>query len=285
MRLGVVLLGVTLSLDAGAQGAPPTGDVAAARDAYDRGAASYDAGEFALAALQLSKADAIVPNDVALELALRASLKANDALLAMDLAARADGRRSAALAAARDEARSKLASRVGRVTVVCPAGTACSATLDEAPFPVGEPRWVLVGSHRVVVDGGNGQRQAFQVRVDPGATVPVEAASSPPGLLPPPSPPPRDMGDGSGGMSPAWFWAGLGLSAALGGATIASAIDTQAKHDAFKSEPSLARSNDGVDAQLRTNLLFAGTAAAAVASGVVGLLFVRWSSSPQRSAR
>lgn len=271
-------------------------EIAAARDAYDRGAASYDAGEYALAAQQLAKADQLAPNDVALELALKASVKANDALLAMDLASRVDGRpnASAKVQAARDDARLKMANKVGKVTVRCaPRATKCSATLDDAPFPINESRFVLTGEHRVVIDDGTPTKQAFRVRVDPGAVLPVESAPAAP---PPPigatsSSTPRSTetpsaSGSSDGLSPAWFWVGAGVSAVLGGVTIASAIDTANKHDTFRTQPSAALSDAGVDAQLRTNLLVASTAAVVVTTGVLGLFFVKWgSSSERRSAR
>lgn len=285
----VLALFLAAASDASAQAA----DVAAARDAYDRGAASYDAGEYAVAATQLSRADALVPNDVALELALKAAVKANDAVLVMELAARADGRRSRTLHAVRDDARSRMSARVGRVTVACAPGTRCTATFDDTPFPVGEARWVLTGDHRVVIDSGDGNRQAFPVRVDPGVTVPVTAASTPAHVpIPPPSDArrtsieqaPHVVAPPRSGVSPVWFWVGAGLSAVLGGVTIASAVDTRSKYDEFSVRPSSALSNDGAEAQLRTNLLFAGTAASAVTTAVLGLFFVRWGAPSERAA-
>jgi len=286
MKALVVCAGICLATTTSVANAQDK-DIAAARDAYDRGAASYDAGEYALAAQQLAKADQIAPNDVALELALKAAVKANDALLAMDLVTRAEGRPSASpgVLAARDDARAKMANRVGKVTVKCAPGTSrCTATLDDAPFPTTDSRFVLAGAHRVVIDDGSGAKQAFRVRVDPGASVPVEAAAPAPATslpnettttTPPPAPPSR----AGAGISPAWFWIGTGLSTALGGVTIASAVDTRNKHAEFRANPSLERSDDGVDAQLRTNLLVASTAAVVVTTAVLGLFFVKWSGS------
>lgn len=279
---GALLVGALAPSTAWAQG-----DLTAARNAYDRGAASYDAGEFALAAAQLAQADAILPNDVALELAIKAAAKANDPILVMELASRADGRSSASLAAVRDEARAKAAGRVGRVNVSCPPDATCTTTLDDAPFPPNQTRWVLVGEHRVVVDAG-GQKQAFRVRIDPGANVPVVAAAPLTTPTPPTSrdSPPTSLAparDASSGVSPVWFWTTAGISAVVGGLTIASAVDTRNTYEAFSSRPSPSLSNEGVDAQLRTNLLLAGTAASVIATAVVGIFFVRWSG-PARTA-
>src|ERR1700689_3145354 len=80
--------------------------VAQARDAYARGAAAYDAQEYAKAAVELARADQLAPNMTALELALQASDRAHDAPLAMELADRVDTRVSTApqslIAKARD---------------------------------------------------------------------------------------------------------------------------------------------------------------------------------------
>lgn len=286
---------VASSVTASAQPQPPQGDMAAARDAYDRGAASYDAGEYALAAQQLSRADAIVANDVALELALKAAVKANDALLTMDLAARADTRQSPALLAARDDARAKMGPRTGRVTVFCaPRTAACTATFDDGAFPVNQARWVLAGEHRVVViDSASKARQAFRVRVDPAAAVEVVPSAIPAFTPAPANTNPenketkdtgatRDAGSTarrSGGLAPAWFYAGLGVTTALGVGTVFSAVDTQDKHDRFVASPSRSLSNDGADAQVRTNVLIGATAVSAVVSAAVGLFFVRWGAS------
>src|SRR5687768_1985938 len=113
-------------------------DVDSARSAYDRGAAAYDRGEYPLAAAELARADELAANDVALELALKAAVKAEDAPLAMTLAARADGRQgNAALRSARDAARARMASRTGRVVVTCLPSTICNATFDDVPYPTG----------------------------------------------------------------------------------------------------------------------------------------------------
>src|SRR5688572_108186 len=88
----------------------------AAKRAYDRGAAAYDSGDYAVAAAELTRADEIVASDVTLELALRAAVKADDPRLSMRLVDRAEGRtKSASLTAAADAAKAKMAPRTGRV--------------------------------------------------------------------------------------------------------------------------------------------------------------------------
>jgi len=67
-------------------------DPEAARAAYDRGAAAFKAKRYAEAAAELVRADALAPNAVALESALKAAELADDAALAMTLADRAEQR-------------------------------------------------------------------------------------------------------------------------------------------------------------------------------------------------
>ena len=74
------------------------------------------------------------------------------------------------------------------------------------------------------------------------------------------------------------FWGGVGLTAVLGGFTIASAVDTKAQHDAFlESSPRDAGDRDrGQGAETRTNVLVVSAAASAVLTAAIGLLFTQW---------
>lgn len=264
-------------------------DVQAARQAYDRGAAAYDAADYALAVSELARADELYANDVALELALKAAVKAEDARMAMLLAARADLRTHAgALGEAAAAAREKMAGRTGTISVTCPGRASCAATIDAASVPAGRPYVVLTGVHRVTVQASGGPREAFDARVEPGANVAVR--SSPPPAVPlvgPVSSRGREAPaaeSSSSGISPVWFWVGLGVTAALGGAAVASAADTQSKHDEFLKNPTGDLQRQGLDAQLRTNLLAGGAGFGGLVTAVVGIVFVRWTSTPPASA-
>jgi hypothetical protein len=264
-------------------------DVQAARQAYDRGAAAYDAGDYGLAVSELARADELFANDVALELALKAAVKADDARMAVRLALRADTRtRTGSLAAAAAAAREKMAGRTGTITITCPGRASCAATIDAGDVPAGGPYVVLAGVHRVTVQGAGGPREAFDARVEPGASVEVKS-SAPPAvpLVGPVSQPGRTVPAAespTSGISPVWFWVGLGVTAALGGAAIASAVDTQSKHDEFKLTPSTDLQDQGLNAQLRTNLLAGGTAFGGLATALVGVFLVRWTTPPSTSS-
>jgi hypothetical protein len=266
LALGIALFGGIAHAQAG--------NIGAAREAYDRGAAAYDAGDYALATTQLSRADALVASDVALELALKAAVKANDPVQAMELAARAQSRSSPSLRATREETVARMSPRAGRIVVQC---SSCTATIDGSPMSIGEPRWTLVGPHEVVVEHREGQRRPYPVKVDAGATAVVSAATPAPMLATAPPPPP----EADRGVSTMWFWVPAGISVVLGGATLGSAIDTRNKYEAFSASPSQAGSDAGVSAQLRTNLLLGATAVSALTTAVIGLFLVRWNG-PQK---
>lgn len=285
-------IGLACVLAAGdaSAGSPDEATKEAARQAYDRGAAAYDAGDYARATAELTHADELFASDVALELALKSAVKGDDPLAAMTLAARADKRaRGGTLAAAAQAARAKMAGRTGTVNVTCPGRATCLAKIDGKDVPANEPYVVLAGPHRVIIEGGGAPREAYDVRVDSDAAVVVKALVPVPVIGPPPGPRPASEPASraeprSSGISPAWFFVGLGVTAVVGGITIASALDTRKKHDEFQTRPSMQAQQAGLDAQLRTNLLTGGTAVAAVTTALLGLLFVQWSSSPSPSS-
>lgn len=264
----------------------------AARQAYDRGAAAYDAKDYPRAATELAKADELMANDVALELAIKAAVKADDPRLAMTLAARGARRSNAGVAAAAEQARQKMAGKTGTVIVMCPMRPSCNATVDGEAVHAGSPHIVLIGDHNVVVEGGGGPRDVLLAKVAPDGVAEVRASApssggssaTPVAILPPPrardEQAPVERSPSSSGISPAWFWVGVGLTAVLGGATIASAVDTSNKHESFLALPTEELQSNGLDAQLRTNLLAGSTGLAGVATIVVGAFFVKWKGEP-----
>jgi hypothetical protein len=86
-------------------------------------------------------------------------------------------------------------------------------------------------------------------------------------------------------LSPAWFAAGLGVTAVAGGLAIGFGLDTLAKHDAFLINRTDDGANAGRDAQLRTNISIGVTAAAALTTAVLGYLAFRSSGASQGTGR
>ncbi len=285
-KVGGALVVVAALSIARAASASPEEDAAAA---YDVGAAAYDRGDYAAAAKELARADAIAPNDVALELALHAVLRTDDAVLAMTLADRASARASkSALVAAGTSARARFEAAVGQVVVRCPADVECSATLDELKLATGASTFVLVGRHKLAIRTA-ARTEQLEIAIEPRKTVEIVAAR-PADPTPPPPPAPSRTPEARPAqpfkVAPAWFFAGLGLTALTGAATVASGVDTMNKHNAFAADRSNAElAEDGRAADRRTTVLLIVTSSAAVVTGVVGLFLVRWSDHEPRATR
>jgi hypothetical protein len=262
--------------------------------AYDRGAAAYNSGQYARAAAELARADALVPNATTLALALRAALRTDDPVLGMGLVERAEQRPpDEALLAASRAARDRFALRAGRLTIVCPPPRECGAEVDGAVVQVGPTFWATLGDHSIELRArADGALEHRTVHVDAGAS--VEVRPLPRAVPPPPSPPalaepaPRPPvlpgPPASTGLSPAWFWIAGGATVVLGGVAAASAVDTKNRYSAYTANPTLDGRSSGEAAQLRTNVLFGVTAAAAVATAAVGLFAVRWSANGARGS-
>jgi hypothetical protein len=296
-------------------------DPEAAHQAYDRGKAAFDARRWAEAAGEFARADALAPNPVALESALKAAVLADDPLLAMSLADRAESRSGAgeAVIGAAKKARARFADRTGKLLVRCAAARRCTVNVDADPFPVEQRRWVKAGDHAVEISA-EGKVSRYTVKVEgamtlewsepagaaPEAPPPAPSVAPPapsvappppaPSVAPPPAPaaavlPPAAIAPPAAtlaapapqeGLSPAWFWAGLGLTAVAGGLTIASGVDTLSKHDAFMNGLNEA-AESGKAAQTRTNLFLGVTGALGLSTAALGLFAVRWHTASPRA--
>lgn len=270
-----------------ADGDPSAALAEEARAIYARGAASYDARRYDDAATEFARADALIPKQAVLELALAAVLHTESAPLGMDLVERAEGRgmTSTDLVV---RAREKFADKAGRLVVGCGAAAGCRASVDGRTRPTETPVWERTGRHLVVFELG-AQRQSVEVDVPPRGRVQATSTLVPPSAavaatrVEPPPPSPQATRDSSG-VSPTWFWIGCGVTAALGATAIVSGIDLQAKHSDFEQTPTSATQSAGRSAQVRTNVFIGATAIAAVATAGIGLFVVRWSA-PARSTQ
>jgi len=259
--------------------------VAKASQLYDAGRQAHKQGDHRTAALRFLEADRLVPAPAALEAALAAALLADDPALAMRIADRArraaDDERLAAMAA---KLRSDHSSRAGRIAVRCED---CAATIDGVPVVVGEPHWVAVGRREVVLRIGP-QQQRRSVMVEPRVMVelfprgssPTSPSSSPPPTATAATRPPET----SGGISPGWFWVGVGLTAVAGGGAIISGVDTLRQHDEFEGAPSAEGAQDGEAAQTRTNIFIGLSAGLGVTTALLGLFAVDWGDDTEGSA-
>jgi hypothetical protein len=278
----------------------------AAREAYDEASEAYKRRDYEVAATLFGKADAIAPNPVALEQAIRAAVRADKPVLGMDLVRRALKREAdGTLLEAAEEGRAAFQDRTGKLQVSCGS---CSVRVDEVAATPGRIQSLEVGWHLVELAGaGEPERRMVQVHArkttrvsprgepasaaaagqEPAAAKPSAAGQEPDAGEPatPEAPPkkpeksaaaPKAAVDRSTGESPAWFWIGAGTTAAFGLATIVSAVDTGNRHDDYVKTPTPENADAGQSAQTRTHAFLGLTAATGVATVFIGALAVRW---------
>lgn len=283
--MAVLLLTLAWSSSAQAEPSP-------AKVAYDRATTEFEAKSYSAAATDFALADELSPNPVALESALKAALLADDPLLGMELVERAKGRPSSpAIDALVTKSKDAFAKRTGKLTVRCPESHVCSATLVLAgasggvarmPLETGKARWLRAGT--LVLDTTfEGTYARHQVDVLPESDVtfevPKPAPPPPPPVKPvdPPSPgrsllaPKKDMH----GAHPAFFGVTAGLFVASAAVTIWSGVDTLNLHQEWLDHGDETVRQDGLDAQLRTNVMFGVMGGGLIATTLVGV-FTDW---------
>ncbi|MDI1477674.1 hypothetical protein [Polyangium sp. y55x31] len=269
-RISFALAGAALVLLCVATRDAAASDAATeAKAAYDRGATAYERGDMTTAARELARADALMPNPVALASALRAAIEGDEPVLGMELATRASARGDdAALVDLARTARARFGARVGKLRVVCPG--ACRVSVDGAAFEANEERFVRAGVHVVVIEQG-AAREEIPTEVSAGASLTV---------TPKRPPDTQKITNGSRRRSPVWFFVGLGATVASGAALTASGLQTKGLHDDFVARgcpgpaaPSDCRgiAGDGEGAQVRTNVFVGLTAVFGLATIPLGL--------------
>lgn len=259
----------------------------AARTAYDKAVQAHERGDFAEAARQFAHADGLFPNDSVLKDALGEALRADAGVFGLMLVARAArSPNNVELQAAAAKVRETFRGRAGRIAVECPEP--CVLEIDgQSPEPDAE-RWLAVGPHVVVLTASAypDHHDEHRVEVLPLETTRVQFVPPLALAVVPPSPPPAPAPAApraEGGISPAWFWLGAGLTVALGGATTLSGLDVSARRRDFAdrgcsrvgSDACDADASDGRGAVTRTNVLLGATAVLGAAT-VATLFFVRW---------
>jgi tetratricopeptide (TPR) repeat protein len=242
---------------------------------YDKGASAYDAGRYEEALSALAEADALSPNDVTLELALKAALRTSQAVQAMELSERATGRGERILAVAA-EVRSKFERRVGTLRVLC---AECEPRLEGLLLVPGASRLVEVGEHELSISSSVGARR-YRIRIGPAQHLDFR----PRGLGVDPQGDSKAGVKHGTGLSPAWMWLAAGVSTALSVATVASALDTRARYASFQRTPDAAHASAGTSSQSRTNWLLGSTLVSAGVTVTLGVFVVEWDASkPSRS--
>lgn len=265
-------------------------DTGRAKEAYDRGVRAHAAGDHHAAARAFAEADAIAPTTASIEAALESAMKADDEVLGTELLDRAAQRQvDPAAAKILDSAKKQFGGRTGRIRVDCALATKCLASIDGVASDAWHAIIVKVGAHTVVVRRDDEKfDRLVEVQPDAVVTVGPEARRE----QHPPYGPASNETHESKGISPVWFFVGLGVTAALGAFTTWSGLDAVKKHDDFEAKgcalgttgpvpaDCASRADDGDSAKSRTNVGIALTSVAAAVTIVTGAFFVRWSSAP-----
>ncbi len=282
--------------------------VRSAAEAFDRGREAYKSEDYLEAAEQFESADANAPSAAALELAIRARDKAGQLDRAATLAALALARHPD------DPSIQKVApgiiqrakAELYEVDLKCddPCDVTVAGKLAPGRRATERTIFVAPGTYAVLA-GWSGDRSASkQVDATRAASgtleflapaVPVAApVAAQPALAMTSGEQSSDQGSRkrSGGLSPALFFVGVGLTAVSGIVTVWSGLDTQNNpgtnkvRDACQAQASDCNSlyQKGVDKQHRTNLLIGVTAGVGVATGVVGAFFTNWGGSKKAEA-
>jgi hypothetical protein len=260
---------------------------AEARAAYERGTHLLETGDDAGALGAFVDADTILPSAQALEAAALAADRAKPTA-ALDVLCRRIEERTLD-ATARDRARAaceRSGLSFGALEVSC--AQSCDPRVDGSAIGVGIRVALAAGKHLFT----EGQRsKTLEIRAHQTVTETI-AATTPPGAVAK-----KPISRDSKPLAPGWFVGGVVVTAALGAGAIASGVDTAAKHGRFVDErcasargqrsTSDAACDDlastGSRAATRTNVLAGVTAGVGLATALVGIFAVRWSS-PERSS-
>jgi hypothetical protein len=113
----------------------------------------------------------------------------------------------------------------------------------------------------------------------PAAAAPAVAVNGP--LAPAPAPVEKER---SGGLPPAVFWVGAGLTVIAGGVLTWSGLDTLSKRDDYEAAPTREGYDDGVELEKRTNILAAVTGGLGISTLAIGLFATDWGGSAAVSA-
>jgi hypothetical protein len=287
------ILALGLALAAPAVAAEPRSDAESESDRerragqlFGEGQTAFEAGDFRRAATLFEQAYAAKPHHNVLWNAARSWQRAGEeALTANDLERYL--REGGADAPHRDEATKTLAEimkRVGRVqlqrvrmrTVRIDGSATSETTVYVAP---GEH--VAAGT----TSAGEPVRKVFDVRAGETVSVILGGAEKKDPAPPAEAPEPES----SKPLSPWFVVGGAVLTAAAGGVSALSGLDTVEKAHAYDRSMTVPNYNVAVDAQLRTNVVLGVTGGLAAVTVVLALFFVDWnghkaSSGPKRGS-
>lgn len=271
--------------------------VRTAAQEFDAGRRAYTSRDFPTAADHFENAFRDVPSVEALRLAIRSHEQAGHlarAATLSELALRRYPEDAGTVTLARSILK-EAGPKVFKIRIQCEPD--CAVVVDErAVFDEAAATLVLYvdpGKHAVAATWKNNRSRAIEVQGEAGTeTETVFRAPKRPAedAVPPPAssavqvqPGPEPGADQGSGLPPAVTYVGLGLTAALTGATIWSGIDTRNHpgRDAVRDQcidqgESCPLYQDALSKQKRTNILLGTTIGVAVITSVIGLAYTNW---------
>lgn len=262
--------------------AADTNTLRLAAETYDAAVAHFERAEYATAAKLFLEADMLHPSTEALSNAIAAARHANDHLLVARIALRAQARAETApeLAAQGRKALAEAEVHLSRLELSCTPAP-CELSLDGDPAPPGRIH-VLPGSHRVtarakehtqshdlVTAAAATYRVSLEV-VAPTLPAPAERSASP-------GPSPGDLrqraqrvnGD-TPPLSPAVFYASLGVTGVVAGLTVWSGLDALEQKRELDDPPSEASRDQLVASVRRTDILLISSVLLAATTTYIG---------------
>jgi len=288
------------SLARAADAEPSAERIKSASEEFDKGRRAYLAGDFAEAAVHFENAYQDAPRPEPLRSAIRARLAAHDDARAATLASLAAVRygTDAATLSLANATLSDLSGRLLGVSVAC--DPECGVAADGRVVSVIDARqfvfYLAPGKHDLLVSWAWDRTRAVSVEGEAGSVRELKLLAPP---LPPkpttvaPSearlvhfePPPKRKP-----LGPTVFFVAAGLTAAGIAATIVSGIAAEhdpgadaVRRDCVGLGSSCPEYQRGKDAELRTNVILAGTAGVGAVTAVIGVFLTQWGRPPASS--
>jgi hypothetical protein len=290
---------LAMTVASSASAGPDPAKLKNASESFEAGAKAFKADKFEEAASHFEAADSAVPSAKALRLAIRARSEAKQYGRAATLAALAKELYASDAEAMKiaDEALGK-ASKLHKVAISCvspcllaagshivhgEANTRWTIYLEPGSTAVGASFTGNLTAPEQTVDAvaGGASDVTFKPPADaPPTNPPIDNNPKPkPDPIEPPDEEPKPKEDGSWGISPGFFIAGLVATAGLGGVTIWSGVDAKTNPGPDKvREECKGQGTDcplyqeGVGKEVRTNALIGATAGTAAITLVLAIV-------------
>ncbi|HEY3815556.1 MAG TPA: hypothetical protein VGL81_00210 [Polyangiaceae bacterium] len=256
---------------------------------HDLGYRAYVAKSFDEAATHFENAFFAAPNPAELRSAIRARREAGQLARAATLSAIAERRypNDAALGKLTAETLAQARPKTQEVHVVSPIE--CNVAVDDKVVTTEKAKDFLIfvdpGKHTLVFGWSEGRTRSLPLEARAGASQVLRPEAPPIPVKPPPeAPPPQAPVATPRPLGPVVFLVGAGLTAVGVGFTVWSGLDAQknpgtaaVRADCVGQGTSCPEYQQGLSAQLRTNILLAATGGVAAITAVTGLFFTQWS--------